>query len=293
MLDEPPPHTLALPVFDDENPLGDTGTLPAPSLDLSGPVVFDEPAHVAEPVAPGETFEEIVGPGPGEGVEGEPWQAPPAGRKKGLLLGVLALLVVVGLGGAFLLRDRVAGVLGLGPTEDASVGGMPATTPEPQPVQEEPTQAPAVVEPTATTSEPALSATTPTASPDESPMVAPVEPIPPGPASRVLAVSWHRDGNLALVIRANGSLTPSRVRTLRLESPPREVVNIAGIMAAFDQETVKGDGTLVTRVRLGHHPETSPPELRLVLDLAAPSTQVTAVDVSGASVRLTLAGSGR
>ena len=34
-------------------------------------------------------------------------------------------------------------------------------------------------------------------------------------------------------------------------------------------------------------------ELRLVLDLAAPSTQVTAVDVSGASVRLTLASSGR
>ncbi len=317
MLDEPlAPFPV---VVDEDNPLGETGSLPAPGLDLGPAEVFGEPVapqppapprrnHMprGEPVAPveaprrpapsfgvspGRSFEEIVGTAAPD--EPASWGAPRPRRGGRLPLVAVVAVLVIGTGGAaYVYRDVLMSVLGLGGAPDEVVAARPA----PAPVAEQPTAAPTPAEVTSAgaVSAPDAGTTTGAVQPEpatpavEPTKAVPDEPVPSSPATRVLGLTWQREGGLVLVVRTNGAVSPGRVRTLRLEAPPREVVSITGIVAATDQESVPGDGRLVSRVRLGHHPETSPPELRLVLDLATPAARLASADVSGASLRLTL-----
>lgn len=89
-----------------------------------------------------------------------------------------------------------------------------------------------------------------------------------------------------MVLQADGGVVPRRIRHLRLEDPPRELVRISGIVGPTEPDVVSVGGALVSRIRLGHHPELSPPELYVVIDLVSPSARGATPEPSGDTIRI-------
>ena len=117
------------------------------------------------------------------------------------------------------------------------------------------------------------------------------EPVPVAPATRVERIVLGRGhGGSVVSIGLDGSLTGERIRHFPMDAPPRYGVQLRGIRSPYRGEVVGAGTPEVERVRVGFHGEVTPPELHVVLDLAAAG----AVEVvpKGGLVEIRVAGSG-
>lgn len=256
----------APPFVDEENPFG------VPSDRARGP----RRARDA-----GTSFEELVSEiFPPEEPPAPAW---PVGEPRGSRLRWLlpALLVIVAAAAAYHYRGRLLAVVRGG--SEATGAALPIPGPEVLPA---PTEAAAPGAVTAAV-ETAVPEPTPPAGPPPAPTPGFVDPASLPPATRIASARWVSapEGG-AVVLQADGGVVPHRIRRLRLENPPRELVRISGIVAPTEPDTVAVGGPLVARVRLGHHPELSPPELYVVIDLAAPTARAAAPESAGDTVRI-------
>ena len=121
-----------------------------------------------------------------------------------------------------------------------------------------------------------------------------VEPTPApaavehlAPATALAAVSWDEvDGGTQVVIRCNGSVARDRVRDDGLSAPPRILVRIRNILDVYRPLEYQVGSREIERIRFGHHPETTPPSMWVVFDLADEAAQVKAVSAEGETVRI-------
>lgn len=214
--------------------------------------------------------------------------AQPASRF-GRWLAVAGFIVVLAAGG-YLLRDWIVDIVvgrsdapSLTPGDDPLAAGRP-------PVANHVSTVP--LDATEQGAEPVLPpVATPVPTPEPEPLPpARVDPASLAAATRVLSARFEPTaGGGVVILQGDGGIVSRRVRSLRLENPPRQLVRISGIVAQPVPETVPVGGALVARIRMGHHPELSPPELYVVLDLAAASVRVGTPESTGDTVRIPIA----
>ena len=95
------------------------------------------------------------------------------------------------------------------------------------------------------------------------------------PAATIQRIDWQREnGGTVVTIGADGRLQGLRVRHLRMDDPPRFVIRVLGITRAFPVYEIPVGTSELKRIRVGYHPELSPPELYVVLDLAGSAITV-------------------
>jgi hypothetical protein len=95
-------------------------------------------------------------------------------------------------------------------------------------------------------------------------------------AATIEEIRWTTDnlGRTLVVVTSSQPIGPGSYRVSRVENPPRAVVAIAGITSPFVPSTLAVDDRNTYRMRIGHHPETSPPELHVVFDLTDKTVEV-------------------
>ncbi len=108
-------------------------------------------------------------------------------------------------------------------------------------------------------------------------------------ASRVLDVTAaaRTDGTI-VVIRGDGAFDASGIRSLRLEDPLRLWFNVSPIQALYKPNEIEVNSAEIRRIRIGYHPEDSPPALYVVLDLAGDDVFLLDTSVQGDAIRLTV-----
>lgn len=115
------------------------------------------------------------------------------------------------------------------------------------------------------------------------------QPVAQGRASRVVDVAAAAEGDITtVVIRGNGAFDPSSVRSLRLEDPLRIWMGVSHIETFFKPNEIGVGSREVERIRIGYHPEDSPPALYIVLDLAGDNVFLLDTSVRGDTIRLTV-----
>jgi uncharacterized protein (TIGR02266 family) len=275
------PLSLEAPVDPEEGPeaggeIGVDEGIGSPAFDVSLPMQDDEPDTT--PVLPDDGGDDIT-VAPPEATE-------PAQRTgRGWVLSVVAIVVVA------------AAVVVWWPTIVGWIGGLVEGDPEPAAVEE-------TVAETLPAPDDATIATT-TDAPDEAEVeteeprsagddvgsgVDADEPAYRSTADTVIAVDFEaRDGATVVMIRGNGSLEEGSINLSSLPSPPRALIKIVGISNDYRPYAIEVGSTEMTRIRIGHHEETRPPELWVVLDLAAPGVAVTGVDIRGDTAELVIA----
>jgi uncharacterized protein (TIGR02266 family) len=234
-------------------------------------------------------------------------------RGRWVVVTAAALALAVAGAGLFAFRDRVAALVA-GPRARAEpsrdIVGAPPGFAHPQPSATLPEPAPAAPAAPAAASTPMPSprgtvsappVATAGAAPDLSVPPAAAEPpaaepaVAPAlgpPATHVDKITWRQDGGATdLVIWMNGTVAADAFRHSHLGGPvPREVFRLRGIDAPFAQaELPVGTGQL-RRVRTGYHPELSPPELHVVLDLAGLGVTMTSVEAEATRLHVRLEG---
>ncbi len=108
-------------------------------------------------------------------------------------------------------------------------------------------------------------------------------------ASQVVNVAADTQGGVTTVtIRGNGEFDSSFIRSLRLEDPMRVWVSVSHIENPFKPNEIGVGSREVERVRIGYHPEDSPPALYIVLDLAGDDVFLLDTSVQGDTIRLTV-----
>jgi len=110
-----------------------------------------------------------------------------------------------------------------------------------------------------------------------------------GPASQVVDVAVAaRSDATTVVIRGNGAFDASSFKISRLENPLRLWVRIFRIETFYKPNEIDVGSPDVDRVRIGYHPEDSPPALYVVLDLAGEDVHLLDRSVQGDAIRLTV-----
>ena len=120
----------------------------------------------------------------------------------------------------------------------------------------------------------------------------PPAPIPQpslGPATVIDSITWSpsADGT-EVVLRGNGTIAETTVETFGLSEPPRILVRIRQIQQEYSSYELPVGTPEVDRIRIGHHPELTPPALYVVLDLARADVRVTGISVEGDTARVTV-----
>jgi hypothetical protein len=209
------------------------------------------------------------------------------------VVAVVAVLVVIGLALTVAVVLMRGGSLLPGSGGQESVPAVPATpvvAPGPQPTA----SAPGPVEPTAEPSAPPVRATVPPAAPVATAVPRPSPASSSGGdsrATRVLAIEVaDRAGSTVVTIATDGAFQPGGLRSSELEDPPRLVLELEGITEEYTPYTTAVGGPRLAAVRVWHYGDRQPPELRVVLDLAAAEVTVDAVRVVGEQVQVTLSG---
>lgn len=114
-------------------------------------------------------------------------------------------------------------------------------------------------------------------------------PNPGQRADRILdIVAAAREGSTTVVIRGNGQIGEGSVRISRLEDPARIWVRIRHIETFYRPNEIPVGSPEVLQVRVGHHPEETPPSLYVVLDLADDAMAVTGQEIAGDTVRMSV-----
>ncbi len=93
------------------------------------------------------------------------------------------------------------------------------------------------------------------------------------------------DGTLVL-IRSDGLIEKNRIRTSVLTNPPRILVRISGITSLYRPLEIQVGTPEIQSIRIGHHPETHPPSLWIVLDRVDEGVNIQDVEVSGNAVQV-------
>jgi uncharacterized protein (TIGR02266 family) len=123
---------------------------------------------------------------------------------------------------------------------------------------------------------------------------APAEPAGAvaAPARRITRITWQqRDGATELVIWGDGRFVPGSYRSSSLGGErPRELIRLAGIIEPYAAGSVEVGTPQVSRVRTGHHVETEPDELHVVVDLAGPGVAASELRADGERLWLRLEG---
>ena len=123
----------------------------------------------------------------------------------------------------------------------------------------------------------------------EQPTDAMPPPVAQGRASQVVDVAAAAQGDVTtVVIRGNGVFEPSSIRSLRLADPMRVWLSVAHIETFFKPNEIDVGSREIERVRIGYHPEDSPPALYIVLDLAGDDVFLLDTSVQGDAIRLTV-----
>jgi hypothetical protein len=91
-----------------------------------------------------------------------------------------------------------------------------------------------------------------------------------------------------VVIRGNGAFETAALRISRLEDPSRLWVRVFNIETFYEPNEIDVGSPDVHRVRIGYHPEDSPPALYVVLDLAGEDVHLLDRSVQGDAIRLTV-----
>ena len=133
---------------------------------------------------------------------------------------------------------------------------------------------------------------------------APAEPLPAdllaaspagdaaAPARRVTRITWQqRDGATELEIWGDGRFVPGSYQRSSLGGErPRELIRLGGIEEPYGGGSVEVGTPQVSRVRTGHHVETEPDELHVVIDLAGPGVAASELRADGERLWLRLEG---
>jgi uncharacterized protein (TIGR02266 family) len=149
-------------------------------------------------------------------------------------------------------------------------------------------------------SAPAAAGAQPAEPPVAAPRVAPAGGGPPAgapgaaaaPARRVTRITWRREGGATEVeIWGDGRFVPGSYHHSTLGGErPRELIRVTGIGEPFAGGSVEVGTPEVSRVRTGHHVETDPDELHVVVDLAGPGVAASELRADGSRLRLRLEG---
>lgn len=119
----------------------------------------------------------------------------------------------------------------------------------------------------------------------------PAEPMPvvDRRASRIVdvgAVSGR--GVTTVMIRGDGLIEEGSVRVARLKDPERIWVRVRHIETFYKPNEILVGSPEVRQVRIGHHPEESPPSLYVVIDLADDAVVVTDRAIAKDTIRLSV-----
>jgi uncharacterized protein (TIGR02266 family) len=218
---------------------------------------------------------------------------------------LLALLVVLA-AGAFLFRDTLLGLAGLGGDDEVAQApppaahrraarpvATPAPAPVPAPSEAAPTPTPAGTPPGLETE---VTPVHPAATPAPTPAAAPEKPAPVpaipdtvdnGPAATAVEkITFERAfGGTDVILWGNGALHSKSYTRSRIDgNPPRELIRITGIKRPFPSPRVVVGTSEVLQVRTGIHGN----ELHVVLDLAGPKVTVTRVEEGENRLRIHL-----
>ena len=110
-----------------------------------------------------------------------------------------------------------------------------------------------------------------------------------GRASQVVDVAAFAQNDLTSVaIRGNGAFDPASIRSLRLEDPLRIWLSVSHIETFYKPNEIGVGSREIERIRIGYHPEDSPPALYIVLDLAGDDVYLLDTSVQGDVIRLTV-----
>ncbi|HBL26127.1 MAG TPA: hypothetical protein DD490_04750, partial [Acidobacteria bacterium] len=230
-----------------------------------------------------------------------------------ILLGALLAVAVA----VFLVKDRVAGWIGLGGGEEeiADAGpGLPLRRPAaPAPdttlredmgltsdaltTEVEPVAAP-VSAPAEPVAAPPVAAAAPVS--QEPPPAQPApRPLPevvqrkPAPAAGPAVTAIERitfepaPGGTTVILWGNGALRAESYKTESLSGPPRALVKVLGIRKPFPLKEIAVGTSEVRRIRVGYHEE-SGGSLHVVLDLAGSRVRIGRVEPDGQRLRITL-----
>lgn len=120
----------------------------------------------------------------------------------------------------------------------------------------------------------------------------PAAPIPQPslePATAVESILWRSGAEgTEVVIRGNGAIAERTVETFGLSEPPRILIRLREIQQEYSAYELSVGTTEVEQIRVGHHPELTPPALYVVLDLARADARVVDVAVEGDTARVTV-----
>ena len=89
-----------------------------------------------------------------------------------------------------------------------------------------------------------------------------------------------------VVVQGNGKFEESMVRVAPMEDPARIWMRIRGIETFYRPNEIVVESPEVLRVRVGHHPEETPPSIYVVLDLADASAVLRDTSVRGDTIQV-------
>ncbi len=274
--------------FDDNGPQGPGDRAPAapapsaekaPSGEFEVDLIFDDTGTGREPASPpeGSVREALQMKGAG--------RRPPRDLRLGLIVAAaLAVVAAVVLVWSLWLRPQqpeAAAAVELA-QETAEPGVVILPEPEEGPAGEAPTKIFVAEElpPEGVSAEEVAAVPQPTAAAARNPGQR---------ADRIVdIVAAARQGTTAVVIRGNGRVGEESVRISRLEDPARIWVRIRHIETFYRPNEIPVGSPEVLQVRVGHHPEETPPSLYVVLDLADDAMAVTGQEIAGDTVRLSV-----
>ena len=108
-----------------------------------------------------------------------------------------------------------------------------------------------------------------------------------GPGSRIVDIQANTaESGTAVLIRADGSIESRRVVISVLASPPRILIRISGVESPFRPYEISVGTAEVRGIRIGHHPETNPQSLWIVVDAADERVAIQDVQTRGNVIRI-------
>jgi hypothetical protein len=106
-------------------------------------------------------------------------------------------------------------------------------------------------------------------------------------ATRIVDIAVRRVGDRTVVaVQGNGDFEESMVRVAPMKDPARIWMRIRGIETFYRPNEIAVESPEVLRVRVGHHPEETPPSIYVVLDLADSSAVLRDTSVRGDMIQV-------
>ena len=106
-------------------------------------------------------------------------------------------------------------------------------------------------------------------------------------ATQIEDITVRRVGDRTVVsVRGNGEFAEEKVRVAPMKDPARIWMRVRGIETFYRPNEIAVGSPEVLRIRVGHHPEETPPSIYVVLDLADASAVLRDTTVSGDTIQV-------